>query len=451
MRPLSGPVLNAADMRVAELACGVALNDLMEQAGRALAEAVLRFGSGAPVLILCGPGNNGGDGYVAARVLAERGVPTKVAALDHPSTELAKAARRRWNGEVLPLHLAAGAPVLVDAVFGTGLTRALDREVRSSLLRLSACARIVIAADLPSGVGTDDGSDLGAVPAHITLAFGAAKPAHLLQPAARLCGRVLATDIGIAATSNIDVLSRPHLNAPAPTDHKYSRGMVAVVAGPMMGAATLSVSAAAHLAGYTVLCGSADAPAAVVRREFSATIADPNLRAMLIGPGLTDAPGSRVKLEVALASSVPLVLDAGALGMVTPENIQRAAATVLTPHEGEFGRLFGATEGSKIDRARLAARRSGATIVFKGSDTVVASPDGRVTLAPAASPWLATAGTGDVLAGIVTAMLGRGLGAHKAACAAVWLHGEAARRAGVAFRADDLCAHIPAAVVSALP
>ena len=449
MTPLAGPVLTAAQMRAAELACGVPLDVLMERAGAALAEAVWRFGNGAPTLVLCGPGNNGGDGYGAARLLAARGLTVRVAASAPPQTDLAQHAAALWAGAVEPLVEAAPAPVLVDCLFGTGLSRALEPATATPLARLAQAAHHVIAADLPSGVDTDDGGNLGAVRADLTIAFSAAKPAHLLQPAATLCGRVLVADIGIRVTGDMAVLARPHLPAPGPQDHKYTRGMVAVVPGEMAGAATLGVTAAARCAGYTVFCGKGDAPASIVRRSFAATIADPRLDAMLIGPGLGDTPDNRDKLATALASEVALVLDAGALALVTPEQLKaRAAPTLLTPHEGEFVRLFGALAGSKIDRALAAARVSGAGIVFKGADTVIATPDGRVALAPAASPWLASAGTGDVLAGIVAGMLARGLEPHDAATTAIWLHGEAARRAGPGLIADDLPAHLPAALAA---
>jgi hydroxyethylthiazole kinase-like uncharacterized protein yjeF len=442
-------VLTAAEMKAAERACGVPLDVLMERAGTALAEAAIRFGGGNPVLVLCGPGNNGGDGYVAARLLQARGVSVTVAAFAPPTTDLARTARARWSGAVAALADATPAHVLVDALFGTGLTRPLDAAVGAILNRLAKASRLVIAADLPSGVATDDGTQLGAAPVHITLAFGALKPAHLLQPAASLCGRVLLAEIGVQPQSHANVLARPHLPPPTASDHKYTRGMVAVVSGDMPGAATLGVTAAAHLAGYTILCGKGDAPAAVVRRGFEATLTDAKLGALLIGPGLSHTQNNRAKIDAALGSRVPMVVDAGALGLVTPESLKRAACTILTPHEGEFVRLFGPLCGSKIDRARSAAAQSDATVVLKGPDTVIASPDGRVTLAPPASPWLATAGTGDVLAGIAVAMLGRGLEAHEAACAAVWLHGEAAWRAGVGFIADELCLYIPSALAVA--
>ncbi len=443
-------MLTAAEMRAAEQACGVPLGDLMEQSGAALAEAAWRFGGGRPVLVLCGPGNNGGDGYVAARLLAGMGLDVRVATLGAPATALAKAARARWTGGAVALGEATAAPVMIDALFGTGLSRRIDGDTGTLLWTLYAQTDLIIAADLPSGVGTDDGSDLGAIPADVTVALGALKPAHLLQPAAARCGHILIADTGIdrEVVGSLGINSRPMLAAPAAADHKYTRGMVAVVAGDMAGAATLGVTAAARCAGYTVLVGKGDAPASVVRRGVGAVLADPKLGAMLIGPGLADSPANREKLGAALASTVPLVLDAGALALVTAGGLQRAAATILTPHAGEFDRLFGRGSGSKVDRVQQAASASGATVVFKGSDTVIASPDGRVTLCPPASPWLASAGTGDVLAGIMAAMLARGRDAHDAACAAVWLHGEAARRAGPGLIADDLAVHLPAALAA---
>ncbi|WP_293880212.1 NAD(P)H-hydrate dehydratase [Sphingomonas sp.] len=444
MRPLSGPVLTAAEMRAAESASGVPLQTLMNNAGYALAEAIWRFSGGQSVLILCGPGNNGGDGYVAARLLSAWGLEVAIAAICPPRTELAIAARSMWDGPVGALDHALPAPVLVDALFGTGLTRALSPEVAGSLHRLAKYAGFVIAVDLPSGVGTDDGGDFGATRADLTLALGAAKPAHLLQTGASFCGQVRIADIGIPCVSKVDILARPDLPPPGATDHKYTRGMVVVVGGAMPGAAALSATAAARSgAGYVVGIGiGGQLPHAIVRRgldQLSVALEDKRLGAIVIGPGLgNDASGV---LDRALSCPHPLVLDGDALG---PDLPQRAAPTIMTPHAGEFFRTFGVIDGSKIAQARAAANRSGATIVFKGADTVIASPGGQATLCPPASAWLSTAGTGDVLAGIAGAMLARGLAPHQAACAAVWLHGEAARRAGPALIADDLLAQLPA-------
>lgn len=449
MRPLSGPVLTAAEMLAAERACGVPLNTLMERAGHALADAVIRFGADQSVLIACGPGNNGGDGYVAARVLAERGLTVRVAASADPATDLARGARTRWIGPVEPLVDAASVPILVDALFGTGLRRPLDAATGKALKRLSAGARLMIAADIPSGLATDDGGDLGAVGADITIAFAAAKPAHLLLPGAAKCGTVLIADIGVPVSSDINVLARPALALPTVDDHKYTRGMVAVVGGAMPGAGALAARAAAHSgAGYVVTLGiECDLPDAIVARpasDLAVMLGDARLGALVIGPGL--GKGRDGALREALSSAVPLVVDGDALTGFTA----RAAPTILTPHAGEFARLFGQGEGSKLDQTRAAARMANATVVFKGADTVIASPDGRARLAPLGTPWLSTAGTGDVLAGIAGAMLARGLDAHNAACAAVWLHGAAARAAGPAFIADDLIAHLPVAIAQAV-
>ncbi|MEP6786321.1 MAG: NAD(P)H-hydrate dehydratase [Sphingomonadales bacterium] len=449
MTPLAGPVLTAAEMLAAERACGVPLDELMERAGRALAEAAVRFGSGQAVLVACGPGNNGGDGYVAARVLAGRGVAVRVAASGEPTTDLARAARSRWNGPVEALHTAETAPVLVDALFGTGLRRGLDEMLGSALQRLVSGAKLTIAADLPSGFASDDGADLGGAGADITIAFGAAKPAHLLLPAASRCGHVLIAYIGIEFTSKINVLSKPHLRIPGPNDHKYTRGMVAIVGGEMPGAAALAAQAAARSgAGYVVTLGlDRPLPNAIVSRpmcRLALTLADKRLGAMVIGPGLGTTNDDA--LTQALASNVPMVIDGDSL----PNFTRRDAPTILTPHAGEFSRLFGDKGGSKLDRTRIAARSANATIIHKGADTVIASPDGRATLAPLGSPWLSTAGTGDVLAGVAGAMLARGLDTYDAACAAVWLHAEAARRVGAVLIADDLLRHLPtvAAVAS---
>lgn len=448
MSPLSGPVLTAAEMQASERACGVPLDVLMERAGQALAEAAVRFGNGQPVLVACGPGNNGGDGYVAARYLAGLGVSVRVAASGEPTTDLARAARARWDGKVETLMNAASTPVLIDALFGTGLQRPLASDLAAALKRLGERARFTLAADLPSGLASDDGADFGTAHANVTIAFGAVKPGHLLLPGAARCGTVLVADIGIEASSQAQVLSRPHLGPPGPDDHKYTRGMVAVVGGAMPGAAALAVRAAARSgAGYAVALGiGRGLPDAIVVRPVSdlgVVLADQRLKALVIGPGL--GRGREGALKVALDSGVPLVVDGDGLAGFA----RRDAPTILTPHEGEFDRLFGKAEGSKLDRARDAACRANATVVFKGADTVIASPDGRATLAPLGSPWLSTAGTGDVLAGIAGAMLARGLDPHEAACAAVWLHGDAARRAGPVLIADDPIDHLPAAVAMA--
>ncbi len=301
-------------------------------------------------------------------------------------------------------------------------------------------ARVRVAVDLPSGAATDDGRLLSPVPDYdLTITFQTLKPAHLLQPAARHMGRIVVADIGIRAGSELGEIGPPDLPPPAPDDHKFSRGLVTVVAGDLPGAAVLAAAAAVRAGAGVVRLQARQfvpgVPAAVVQRPGDPLdrLDDPRIGALLLGPGLIE--GGEALLEAVLASGHPLVLDAGALRLLGPRRVEGA---ILTPHDGEFRALFGEPAGSKVDRARAAAARSGAVIVHKGADTVVAAPDGRAAISPPSSPWLATAGTGDVLAGAVAAMRARGLAPFEAATAGVWLHRRAAERAGPGLIADDL-------------
>lgn len=462
MTPLDGkPLLTAAEMRAAEdmaIANGATVESLMDRAGREVAEAVRRLGSGNEVLILCGPGNNGGDGYVAATALHAAGVPVRVAASAEPRTDAAKHARALWNGAVEELREAAPAPILVDALFGTGLSRPLDVAAIADLVRLRDRARLAIAVDLPSGLATDDGTILNDIPVFdLTLALGAAKPSHLLYPAAGHCGAVRILDIGVPVMSDAVVFGKPDLPEPGPTSHKYTRGMVAVIGGEMPGAAELAALAAMRAgAGYVLLLADDQTgqPHAIVRRAFDAkAMADMRIGAVVIGAGLGRGAVAGTRLDWALASSRPLVIDGDALHLLDESRLAKikahGAPVVLTPHAGEFDALFGRQTGSKIDRARAAAAKAGATIVFKGADTVIASPDGSVRVAQSANRWLSTAGTGDVLAGAIGAVLAAAPGsAIDAAAAGVWLHAAVAERLGGAFIADDLAQALTAARAS---
>ena len=454
------PVLTAAGIRSAEsaaIASGTSVETLMDRAGTAAAEAIWRYSAASPALVLCGPGNNGGDGYVIARRLGERGVPVRVAALAPPAGEAARAARAAWEGPVESLPEAAPAPLLVDALFGTGLSRPLEAEAARHLARLAGQARIRVAIDLPSGAATDDGALLSPVPDFdLTIAFAALKPSHLLQPAARHMGRLVVADIGVSVASRLQRLERPRLSAPTPDAHKYSRGYVLVVGGAMPGAAALAATAAARAgAGYVALAGKGGAvPNAVVRRpadRLEEALADPRIGAILVGPGLGRDSDAWDKLVLALSVPHPVVLDGDALWLIGERGRPRRAdaPTLATPHAGEFAKAYGDT-GSKVEAARAAAARTGDTIVYKGSDTVVARPDGMAAISAGAPAWLASAGTGDVLAGIVAARCAAGLAPFEAACAAVWLHGRAAERAGPGLIADDLPLHLPAALAECL-
>ena len=456
MTPAPAPraMLTGAAMRAAEeaaMATGISVHELMERAGAAVAEAAWRFAATPPALILCGPGNNGGDGYVAARHLAARGLHVRVAASDEPRTDAARVARAGWHGQVETLAEARAAPLLIDCLYGTGLRRGLEEAESSRLIDLAGAAKLRIAVDLPSGIASDDGALLSPVPDYaLTVALGALKPAHRLQPAARHMGRVVVADIGLGplATDLVEI-ARPQLPAPGPDDHKYVRGLVAVVGGAMPGAALLAAGAAQRLAGYVMLgSGGAGGALALVHRD---ALDDRRIGAVLVGPGLgRDAAGAG-RLDAALRSGHPLVIDADGLVLLGAPERARALPhiPVLTPHEGEFARLFGPLPGSKVDRARAAAVRANAVVVLKGADSVVAHPDGRAAIAPPAPAWLASAGTGDVLAGIVAALRCRH-DPFEAACAGLWLHGEAARRAGAGLIADDLLRHIAPALAQCL-
>jgi ADP-dependent NAD(P)H-hydrate dehydratase / NAD(P)H-hydrate epimerase len=457
---LNLPILTAAQMREAEaavIARGVSVDELMERAGLAVAEAVWRFGGGCDTLILCGPGNNGGDGYVAARHLRARGLNVRVAALSEPKTSAAIAARDLWSGPVETLNETDSAPILVDALFGTGLTRPLEPSVTLPLEQLCQQANFIIAVDVPSGVGTDDGAMLGwdAVdyPAHLTLALGALKPAHVLFPAAHYCGQVKLLDIGVSISSDVSIgyLGTGHLR-PEYWQHKYSRAL-AVVSGQMPGAAQLAANAAAHIAGYTVLIAETEVQgvrASLVQRRLSDVLADDRFKTFVVGPGLGTGARARGVVETLLDHECDLVLDADALTILAQIGLDgvrtRKGRTILTPHEGEFTRLFGDLSGSKIDRARAAALKANAVIIYKGADTVITSPEDYrwATVAPFASHWLASAGTGDVLAGLTGAMLSFMQSPQEAASAAVALHGQIAQQVGSGLTADDMISEMRA-------
>jgi hydroxyethylthiazole kinase-like uncharacterized protein yjeF len=445
------PILTAEAMRSAERAAidgGTSVEQLMERAGAALAEAAYRFAGPMDALVLCGPGNNGGDGYVAARHLAERGVNVRIAALSEPKSDAAKWARSQWTGEVEELdHSTRSAAVLIVALFGTGLKRGLEDTVVQQLLRVSGEAVLRIACDVPSGIESDSGAELSEVPPFdMTVTFGALKPAHLLHPAMHRCGRVVFADIGIEADTSWHEIAPPKVPALDPGGHKYDRGLVHALAGKMPGAIALAAKAAARAgAGYVRVTTSRhieDLPASVVQVD-TAEVNDERIGCLLVGPGMGDIPQV---LTLALTSKAPKVIDADGISHLGDPERLKGQDAIITPHEGEFRRLFGEIAGTKPQRALEAARRSGAVVVYKGPDTLVASPDGRLGFRPPAPAWLATAGTGDVLSGVIATMRARGLCAFEAACAGVWLQGRAAEIAGPQMIADDLADAVPNAI-----
>ncbi|MEO6432782.1 MAG: NAD(P)H-hydrate dehydratase [Sphingomicrobium sp.] len=445
------PILTAAALREAEaraIAAGKSVETLMERAGAVLAECIFRFVGVLPVLILAGPGNNGGDGYVAARHLAARGIEVRVAALADPASDAAIWARSQWHGPVETLTAKTpAAPVLVDALFGTGLTRGLSEELALTLARLGASAQVRIACDVPSGVDSDSGVILSAIPDYdLTVAFGALKPAHRLMPAMVHCGRVALADIGIAAQSDWNEIGAPELPSLDPAGHKYTRGLVHLLAGTMPGAIVLAANAAARSGAGFVRVSTSKSLEGLLGAVFEtgdAQLNDERIGCILVGPGMGDLPQV---LTLALTSKAPKVLDADALRHVGEPGRLKGQDCIVTPHTGEFEALFGKLDGSKAEQAVAAARQASAVVVFKGPDTIVAAPDGRIGFAPPAPAWLASAGTGDVLAGMIAALRACGMEPFAAACGGVWLHGRAAEFAGPTMTADDLVHAIPRAL-----
>jgi hydroxyethylthiazole kinase-like uncharacterized protein yjeF len=488
-------LLSNAEMAEADrltIAGGTAGIELMERAGEAVADAVAAcLPAASRVVVVAGPGNNGGDGFVAARVLAGRGYRVRVLVVGEAERIKGDAAlaAKRWGGPLAPadpegLAVAGDAfDLVIDALFGAGLDRPVDGLPHAMIESMNAQPAPILAVDLPSGINGTSGAIMGtAVEASRTVTFFRKKPGHLLLPGRSHCGPVSVADIGIPASvlaqivprtsENLPALWREGFPVPRLSGHKYDRGHAVVVSGPSWstGAArlaargalragtglvtiaspreALAVNAATNLA---VMVRPVDGPDELVR-----FLADPRLNALAIGPGVGVGEATCELVLAGLAGERAVVLDADAITSFSgdPPRLaealrgRRGRATILTPHEGEFSRYFGALDtrtkvGSKLERARLAAQVSGTVVVLKGGDTVIAAPDGRAAIAGNAPPYLATAGAGDVLTGMAAGLLAQGMPAFDAAAAAVWLHGEAGNTAGPGLIAEDLPEALP--------
>ena len=443
---------------------------LMDDAGSAVARAIIGRRSPRPVVVLCGPGNNGGDGFVTARDLSDAGWDVSLALLG-PRDSLKGEARHhaeRWSGPVQPFtpQVIEGADLIVDAIFGAGLSRALEGPAADTLAAAARSGVPIVAIDVPSGVIGDTGEALGAVASVLTVTFFRKKPGHLLLPGRRLCGEVAVADIGTAPSvltiirpdtfENDPALWRAQLPRTAEGANKYTLWHALISGGyPMTGAARMAARAAARIgAGLTTIAVPeialpiyAAALTSIMvhpiadQAEFDHLLDDICISAFLIGPGAGVGEETRRRSLAMLATGCATVLDADALTSFEddPKVLDRAVAgpCVLTPHEGEFARLFGAG-GDNLTRARAAARRSKAVIVLKGADTVIAAPDGRAIINANAPPTLATAGSGDVLSGIILGLLAQDMDPFLAAAAGVWMHGAAATDFGRGLLAEDL-------------
>ena len=485
-------LLTTSEMAEADrltIAAGTPGIDLMERAGRAVADAVSAVLQGRRVAIVAGPGNNGGDGFVAARHLAERGCEVQVSFVGQRARLKGDAAlaAKRWSGpleQASPDQLSGRSIVIVDALFGAGLDREVEGLPRAMIEAMNAAEATVIAVDLPSGVNGTSGAVMGiAVKASATVTFFRRKTGHLLLPGRLHCGAVQVADIGIPASVLDKINPLAFANGPAlwgrgfpkptPQAHKYSRGHAVVVSGGLWttGAARLAARGALRAGAGLVTIASprealgvnATSNLAVMVRpvdgaaELSEFLADKRHNAIVLGPGGGVGQVMRDMVLAALASEAGVVLDADALTSFADDPAALVSAiakrpgegVVLTPHEGEFARLFNILPinsqlNSKLERVRMAACASGAILLLKGSDTVVAAPDGRAAITDNAPAYLATAGSGDVLAGMIAGLMAQGMAAFEAASAAVWLHGEAASEFGPGLISEDLPEALPA-------
>ncbi|MFT3986170.1 NAD(P)H-hydrate dehydratase [Aestuariivirga sp.] len=438
---------------------GVPSLTLMENAGRAVAEEIVRRFGARPVLVLCGPGNNGGDGFVCARYLKAWGWPVRLALLGELAALKGDAAAMagRWAGPVEQGVAIAGAGLIVDALFGAGLSKDFPAELADAI---NGTGVPIVAVDVPSGLDGATGRPRGAsVQADVTVTFFRKKPGHLLMPGRELCGAMVVAEIGIPAAvlerigPRISENGAPDLPALKADGHKYGRGHAVVVSGGPLntGASRLAATAALKSgAGLVTLSGAREAllvqaaqVTAVMLSDipFTDHLDDARKTAYCIGPAAGVGDETRQKVLAVLRSEAALVLDADALTSFSQDRgtlfkgiaAKPGKGVVMTPHEGEFSRLFNGLwneSDSKCERALAAAKASSAVIVLKGADTVIASPEGEARINSNAPPSLATAGSGDVLAGITTGLLAEGMAAFDAACAAVWLHGDAATRHG---------------------
>jgi NAD(P)H-hydrate epimerase len=479
MRSLPSAVLSVAQMTEADRAAtalGTPGSTLMQNAGDAVAQEIIRRWPLRPVTVLCGPGNNGGDGFVIAVALARSGWPVRIA-LAGSRESLRGDARvhaMRWGGGVEPVTPAAieGAALIVDALFGSGLSRRLDEPIAATLAAVAGKGVPIIAVDIPSGVMGDSGESMGACQADCTVTFVRKKRGHVLLPGRNLCGEIVVADIGVPAAvlesvgidtwENDPDLWRADLPRARAAGNKYTRGHALLYGGyPMTGAARMAARAAARMgAGLTSIAVPqiafplyAAALTSIMVQPLTQDgdlirlLQDSRYTAFLIGPGAGVNDGTRHNALELLATARPVLLDADAISAFASNAAELAQAIrgpcVMTPHEGEFARIFH-MQGDKLARARGAAQQSGAIVVLKGADTVIAAPDGRAIVNTNAPASLATAGSGDVLGGMILGLLAQGMDAFWAAAAGVWMHGAAARLFGPGLLAEDLPDLLPA-------
>ncbi len=458
------------------IAAGTPGLNLMENAGTAIVREIEQRWPQRPVVVLCGPGNNGGDGFVVARLLRNNGWPVKVALLGALGALKGDAARNamRWKEDLYLMtpDILEDAPLVVDALFGAGITRDVEGSALVCITAINDRGLECIGVDVPSAVDGNTGEIMGAAPKCVlTVTFFRAKPGHFLVPGRDLCGELIVADIGISKQVleiiKPDVFSNSPDNWrsvypwPRSNSHKYTRGHVIVRGGRWMtGAAQLAALATRRIGAGLVTISAPSAAADIYRSampgnlisdadtvaDFSALLSDSRINVILIGPGMGVSSETRDLVLAALNTVKLVVLDADALTCFEDEPDKLLSQLnenhILTPHEGEFLRLFG-IEGNKVSRAKEAAKRTGSTIVLKGADTVIAAPNGSTTINTTGTPFMATAGSGDVLAGIIAGLMAQGMTPSSAGCAAAWVHGRAGELFGPGLIAEDVIDMLP--------
>lgn len=460
----SNQVLTARQMSDAEQAIfdrGTTVFELMQVAAGGAAEWIRRLAAGRAVTVLCGPGNNGGDGYVIAHLLRQAGNDVTVIAPVEPKTDAARDAAALWGERVLTSGGKTHGEVFVDALFGSGLSRPLSAEHVLLVRDLAARHHLNVAVDVPSGIASDSGKTLNdRLPDYdVTLSLGAWKFAHWSLPGREKMGTLRLVPIGIDPVEDAaHVIDRPSISSPAVDAHKYRRGLAAIVGGAMPGAGRMAAEAAMRAgAGYVKLMGDGTAspnPALVTDDgPLEEALDDDRIAALLAGPGLGRDDTARERLQTALAVRKATVLDADALVLLRPSMLAEGVPVLATPHDGELDTLcrsFSVLAETRRDRALALAQTSKMVVCAKGPDTIIAAPDGRIALSPPSTSWLSVAGSGDVLAGIAVSRMATGSDPFDAACEAVWLHGEAARLCGPAFTPTELADAVSGALAACL-
>ena len=474
-------VLTTAEMSKADaaaIASGIAGIQLMKAAGTSVAHEVIEEFKPCPVLILCGPGNNGGDGFITAQYLKKKGWPVRIACMVKRNALKGDSAlaAKNWDGEIETLNSSLSVHqtgLVIDAIFGTGFARTLAIELVILFEKIRSRKIPVVAVDVPTGLNATTGTaEPDTLKASLTVTFCRKKTGHLLLPGKLHCGKIIIADIGITDTivtalNTTCLENHPTLwlkNFPLPNDesHKYTRGHAVIYGGEKRTGAACLAAAAAQKIGAGLVTITSPIKTIPIYSTFRASIMvdeckdikdiktilrDERKNAILIGPGAGVDKKLRQIVETALSFNKSGVLDADVFSVYKNNHkdlfSKLSPKYVLTPHEKEFERIFGIIKGNKLERALKAAKISNAIVLLKGSDTIIAAPDGASVINTNAPPVLATAGSGDVLSGLITGLITQGMPPFMATCAAVWLHGKTAQTYGIGLTAEDIISTLP--------